>query len=115
MDEKLIEIITEAFNLPIRLQGSYKPKEKYPNHFFTYWNNNADGDSFYDNDESSILWVYDLNFYSIDAQLTQTKLLEAKAVLKAHGWIVTGAGYDVASDEATHTGRGITVSYRQKL
>lgn len=115
MDEKLMEIIANNFEYQIRLQGSLKPNENYPNHFFTYWNNNADGDGFYDNDESSILWVYDLNFYSVDPQLTQTMLLEAKKVLKANGWDVFGAGYDVASDEDSHTGRGITVSYRQKL
>ena len=36
-------------------------------------------------------------------------------VLKSVDFIVNGAGYDVASDEPTHTGRGITVTYRQQL
>jgi hypothetical protein len=43
-----------------------------------------------------------------------TKLLEAKALLKEAGFIVSGAGYDVASDEDSHTGRGIEVLFRQE-
>ena len=46
--------------------------------------------------------------------MVATKLLEAKALLKSAGWIVNGAGYDIASDEPTHTGRGLTILYRQE-
>ena len=34
-----------------------------------------------------------------------------RAALKAAGWIVSGRGYDVASDEPTHTGRGFDALY----
>jgi len=113
MDELLISTL-EALGFPVRLQGSFAPTEAYPDHFFTYWNDSADGDSYYSNTEGAILWQYSLNFYSIDPLLTNNKLLEAKALLKSAGWVVSGGGYSVMSDEPTHTGRGITVLYRQK-
>ena len=100
---------------PVRLQGSFLPDESYPDHFFTYWNDSTSGDSFYSDTENSIIWQYSLNFYSVDPLLVNTKLLEAKALLKGEGWTVSGAGYSVMSDEDTHTGRGITVTYRQKI
>lgn len=112
MEDKLIEIL-EALGYPVRLQGSLLPDESYPDHFFTFWNDSADGVSYYSNNEGAILWGYSLNFYSIDPLLVNTKLLEAKALLKSAGWVVSGAGYDVPSDEATHTGRGISLLYRQ--
>lgn len=108
MKELLIETI-ESLGFPIFLQGSLGEDEPYPESFFTFWNNAADGDAFYDNNEQQIIWDFDLNFYSTDSELVNTKLLEAKALLKAKGFIVTGKGYDVYSDEPSHTGRGINV------
>lgn len=113
MEDLLISTL-EALGYPVTLQGSLLPNEAYPDHFFTYWNDSADGTGFYSNSEGAILWEYSLNFYSIDAVLVNTKLLEAKALLKEAGFIVSGAGYDVPSDEDTHTGRGISLLYRQK-
>lgn len=113
MEDLLISTL-EALGYPVRLQGSLLPKEPYPDHFFTYWNDDSDGDEFYDNTEGAILWAYSLNFYSVDPVLVNTKLLEAKKLLKSAGFIASGAGHDVASDEETHTGRGISLLYRQE-
>lgn len=114
MEDLLIRTL-EALGYPVRLQGSLLPDESYPDHFFTYWNDSADGSSFYSNDEKAIIWAYSLNFYSTDPILVSTKLLEAKKLLKNAGFILGGAGYDVPSDEPTHTGRGISLLYRQWL
>ena len=114
MEDLLIEILTNAFGFPIRLQGSFLKDEKYPDHFFTFWNNAADGIGYYSNEETAIVWNYNLYFYSIDPLKVNSVLLEAKALLKAKGWIVSGAGYSVMSDEPSHTGRGITIIYRQQ-
>ena len=112
MEDLLISTL-EALGYPVRLQGSMLPDESYPDHFFTFWNDDSDGDSFYDNDEGAIVWAYSLNFYSINPLFTNSMLLEAKRLLRAVGFTVTGAGYDVPSDEPTHTGRGISIFYRQ--
>ena len=114
MEDLLISTL-EALGYPVRKQGSLLPDEPYPNHFFTFWNDSADGSSYYSNTETAIIWQYSLNFYSSDPNMVTTKLLEAKSLLKALGWVVNGAGYDVASDEPTHTGRGITILYRQEI
>lgn len=113
MEDLLIRTL-ELLGYPVNLQGSLLPDQPYPDHFFTYWNNSADGSRHYDNDENAILWDYSVNFYSKDPLLVNTKLLEAKKLLKAKGFIVSGAGYDVASDEPTHTGRGIAALYTQE-
>lgn len=112
MEDKLIEIL-EALGYPVFLQGSLLENESYPDSFFTFWNDSADGDSYYSNEENAIIWAYSLNFYSTDPVKVNTMLLEAKKLLKADGWVVSGAGYSIMSDEHTHTGRGITVRYRQ--
>lgn len=113
MDKLLIDTL-KPLGYEVKLQGSLSPKERYPKHFFTYWNDSADGDSFYSNEEGAIVWAYSLNFYSVDPLLVNSMLLTAKTLLKEAGFTVTGAGYSVASDEPTHTGRGITVLYRQE-
>lgn len=105
----------EPLGYPVRLQGSLLSDESYPENFFTFWNDSADGIGHYSNLEGAVLWQYSLNFYSTDPVLVNSKLLEAKALLKSAGWVVNGAGYDVLSDEPTHTGRGITILYRQEL
>ena len=114
MEDLLISTL-EALGYPVKLQGSMLPDEPYPDSFFTFWNDSADGQSFYSNTENIITWAYSVNFYSTNPLLVNSKLLEAKQLLKIAGFTVTGAGYDVASDEITHTGRGITVYYLQKI
>ena len=114
MEDLLISTL-ETLGYPVRLQGSLLPDESYPKHFFTFWNDSADGSGFYSNNETSVVWQYSVNFYSCDPSLIGTTFMEAKKLLKGAGFIVTGLGYSVPSDEPTHTGRGITVLYRQKL
>lgn len=106
MEDLLIEIL-ESFGYPVMLQGSMSADEKYPNHFFTFWNNSSYDGSYYDNEEHSTVYNYSINFYSIDPALVYTKLREAKAELKKRGFIVSGDGHSVDSDEPTHDGRGI--------
>lgn len=114
MEDLLISTL-EALGYPVKLQGSMLPKERYPDHFFTFWNDSADGESFYSNTEGAIVWQYSLNFYSISPVLVNSILMTAKVLLKEAGWIVNGAGYSIMSDEPSHTGRGITIIYRQEL
>lgn len=108
MKDLLIEIL-ESFGYPVFLQGSLSKDEAYPESFFTFWNNDSYDRSHYNNETISYVWDFDVNFYSTDPTLVNTKLLDAKTKLKQQGFIVPGKGYDVASDEPTHTGRGINV------
>lgn len=111
----LIDTLTDEFNLPVYLQGSLSDDDEYPNAFFTFWNNYSDDQAFYNNAETQTVWNFDLNFYSIDPTTVNTTLFEAKQLLKTVGFIPDGSGHDVASDEETHTGRGMTLLFIQKV
>ena len=106
MKETLIELL-ETFGYPVRLQGSLREDEPYPVSFFTFWNGETYDGAHYDNDAISYIWSFDVNFYSSDPSLVNTTLREARDLLKKNGFIISGIGYDVPSDEPTHTGRGM--------
>lgn len=108
MKDLLIETIS-SLGFPIFQQGSLGQDENYPDSFFTFWNNDTVDDKHYDNKPIGYIWDFDLNFYSNDPSLVNTKLLEAKTLLQRVGFVIGGKGYDVPSDEPTHTGRGINV------
>lgn len=110
MEDKLIEVLTSIVPIVIR-QGSLAPNEDYPQEFFTFWNNDSSDGAHYDNEANSVLYDYDINFYSTSPERTHSVLAEAIAQLKANGWIIDGRGHDVASDEITHTGRGVNVLF----
>lgn len=112
MEDLLIETL-ESLGYSVIRQGSLGPDEEYEDHFFTYWNNDSFDGSHYDNDATSTVFDYDVNFYSIDSDMAFAKLREAKALLKSKNFIISGDGYDVASDEPSHTGRGMNVLYLQ--
>ena len=114
MVTELINILSQ-FNYPVKRQGSFAANMKYPDSFFTFWNNDTPSHSYYDNTEYGVVWYFDVNFYSIDPALTYSVLDQAIESLKQNGWITNGKGYDVLSDEPTHTGRGIEVFYIQTV
>ena len=110
MEDKLIELL-ESFGYPVMRQGSLAEDDPYPDSFFTFWNNDSEDSSHYDNEVTSSVYNYDVNFYSSHPALTYNKLRDAITLLKGNGFIISGDGYDVASDEDTHTGRGVNVLY----
>ncbi len=105
----------KSLGLPVFLQGSLAENEPYPESFFTFWNNETFEKKSYDNKETFIEWDFDLNFYSTSPIAVNATLLDAKIALKRAGFIVGGAGYDVLSDEPTHTGRGTQVIYLERV
>lgn len=116
MDVKnlLYETLFNKFGFEVIPQGSLKDGDPYPDNFFTYWNNQTLGSDFFDNEERATVWDFDLNFYTNDFLTCDTVLLQAKDELKKVGFTVTGKGYDVASDEKTHVGRGIQLLYFER-
>lgn len=114
MEDFLIEILS-TFGFPIRRQGSLLENEPYPDSFFTFWSHAADTESSYDNKETTILYEYDVNFYSTDIEKAYAILRKAKEKLRQNGFEAWGDGYDVPSDENTHFGRGMNVSYLKNL
>ena len=114
MEDNLIELL-ERFNLPVIRQGSLPPDEAYPNTFFTFWNNDELEHSAYDNDTANVTYDFDINVYSTNPNTVYSLLEQARTLLKQNGWIIAQRGYDVASDEITHTGRGMEVMYLEQF
>lgn len=107
MKVELIKLL-ETFGFPVFLQGSMNDDEDYPDSFFTFWNFETPEDSHYDNEAVRAVWGIWVYFYSNDPASIDTKLEEARKLLKENGWIIDGKGEDVNSDVKTHTGRMIT-------
>ena len=110
MEDTLIELLA-TLDYPVFRQGSLTENEPYPNTFFTFWNDESPDHSYYDNNDYGTAWVFSFYVYSNDPQITYDALMSARTILKQNNWIVPGKGYDVTSDEPTHTGRGIQVYY----
>lgn len=113
--EDILISVLETFKFPVRRQGSLLPDEAYPDNFFTFWNNSSSSDKFYDNKEQIFVYDFDVNFYSCDPAAVYSTLRAAITRLKQAGFIISGDGYDVASDEKTHDGRGVNALYAQKI
>jgi hypothetical protein len=112
MEDALITIL-ESFKYPVYRQGSMSNDTAYPATFITFWNNDSPDHAHYDNTEYGTNWDYNVYVYSSDPSLTYSLLSDIRTALKAAGWIVTSNGFDVASDEATHTGRAIECIYME--
>lgn len=110
MEDQLIQLL-ESFGYPVIRQGSLPADQAYPDTFFTFWNSTEDGQSFYDNDTASVVYNFDVNVYSTNPDTVYSLLTAARKLLKGAGWIISTRGFDVASDEITHVGRGMYVQY----
>lgn len=115
MKNELIAILKALHSpaYPVFLQGTLNEAAAYPPSFFTIWNNETPDGNHYDNDAAAFNWEFSVYFYSNDPASVNTVLAAARTALKSAGWAVQGLGYDVTSDEVTHTGRGIDVYYHQ--
>lgn len=110
MEDELIALL-ESFKMPVIRQGSLAPDEAYPDTFLTFWNSSEAEQSAYNNDTASVVYTFQVNVYSTNPGTTYSQLAEARQLLKANGWETPDRGHDIASDEITHTGRGMTVTF----
>lgn len=105
MEDVLIALL-ESFKYPVFRQGSLTEKDQYPETFFTFWNTEETGQSFYDNSCVLTDHSFSINVYSANPDTVYTLQRQARDLLKENGWTILVRGYDVLSDEPTHTGRG---------
>ena len=110
MEDNLIALL-ESFKLPVIRQGSLAPDEAYPDTFFTFWNSSEAEQSAYSNETASVVYTFQVNVYSTNPGTTYSQMAEVRQLLKANGWETPDRGHDIASDEITHTGRGMTVTF----
>lgn len=110
MEDTLIELL-QSFGYPVIRQGSLAPEEAYPNTFFTFWCNLEEEQSAYDDNTVSVVYDFYVNVYSTSPTTVYSLLHEARKLLKSNGWQSPDRGHDIASDEITHTGRGMEVTF----
>ena len=110
MEDELLKVL-ETFKYPIYQQGSMSNNDEYAPTFITFWNNSSDDLATYDNDDHGTAWAYTVNVYSDDPSVKVSLMDSIRTALKAAGWIPQSRGYDISSDEPTHTGRGLDVIY----
>ncbi len=109
--DKLIEVL-ESEGIPVIRQGSMTENEEYPQKFFTFWNPECE-EIHYNNESRFELVTFEVNFYSTDPEEIYEIMKKTRRKLREKGFTVIDPGHDVESDEATHTGRGMTVNYRE--
>lgn len=112
MEDALIELLT-SLGYDVYRQGSFADGDSYPDSFFTFWQTDSPDHAHYSNKDYGTEWSYSINFYSVDPALTYSVLDSARTLLKQNKWIIPSRGYDVYSDEPTHTGRGLQALYLQ--
>lgn len=102
MKDLLINTLETICPNNVYLQGTLT--EAYPDNFITFWTSYTDDGSHYNNDVCSVNWNFDVIFYSNDPSLIASIPPQIIAALKQVGFIPQGKGYDIPSDEPSHTG-----------
>lgn len=117
MKQKLIDALGTcgfADGKTIFLQGTINPEEAYPSEFVTFWTTFTQDLSHYDNDVDAVGWQFAVIYYADDPAKVATRPREIAAALKAAGFVQQGKGYDILSDEKTHTGWAMDFTYPEK-
>lgn len=115
MEDALITILTGLSAGDVYRQGSLDKDAAYPSHFWTFWNADSPDHAYYDNRNYGTAWAFTVYYYSEDPAETYSMIDAARNALKENGWICPSRGYDVLSDEPTHTGRGLDVFYLETV
>ena len=109
IDDNLIELL-KTFGFPVYRQGSLAENAPYPDTFFTFWEN-PETTTDYDNETKFVIYDFNVYVYSNDPEVLAATLSAARTLLKQNNFIIVQRGFDVASDEETHTGKGFEVGY----
>lgn len=108
MKNKLIAAL-EKYGFPVMLQGTLNPAEEYPETFITFWTDNTSGGAHFDNVTTAYDWAFSIILYSSSPEIVNTLPATMRADLTAAGFIPQGKGFDIPSDNPTHTGWALDV------
>lgn len=103
MKDKLVAALL-PLGYPVHLQGTIAENEPYPDSFITFFTTDSETVQNFDNAEALTAWQYQVFFYSADPATMKSAPQTIRATLKAAGFIPQGKGYDIPSDQPTHTG-----------
>lgn len=106
-----LEEVFEEIQLPYSRQGSYEEGEELPTSFFTFWNADSNGASYYDNGCHRTEWFWYVYFYTKDPSIIYSKLEEFIKLAKEKGFNVDGKGHDIPTDITYYLGRYVRLTY----
>ena len=93
----------KTLNYPLFLQGTFSGAT-YPDSFITYIINSADDREHYDDNATSWTWNATVIFYTKNPTLLFSVPEQIRTALKTAGFIPTGKGYNIFSDDPNFTG-----------
>lgn len=102
-----------SLGLPVYQQGS-APKT-LPESFYTVWNDDTSDIVAADNDGRLMVYEWTLIFYTKDYNTIYSGIAQAKAALKAKGYIISGNGYDFGGAYEEWQARGLDVKKIEKI
>ena len=102
--KSLLIATLEKLGYPVILQGSMADNEPYPESFITFQTMASTEQDFFDGLPHGIQWRYAVIFYTSNPALMSTVPEQIYTALRSAGFIPQGRGYDIPSDEQTHTG-----------
>lgn len=113
MKSLLIKTLEKVCPNNVYLQGTLNADEPYPTEFITFWTDDTNDNSFYDNETHSVVWDFSIVYYSSEPNLIDTKPRLILNELKKAGFIPQGIGSDIPSDVPSHTGWAMDVIYKE--
>lgn len=112
MWEKL-EQVFEEIGLPYSRQGTYEQDEKLPDTFFTFWNDSATEQSYYNNKPIKCVWEWSIFFYTNNPELIYSKVIEFIEVARKYGFETDSKGRDIPTNEPCYYGRYLKIVYNE--
>lgn len=110
-----LESIFLELGLDYARQGSYAEDDVIPQSLFTFWNVSTPYNGFFDNKANKKIWVWQIYFYTKDANIIYSKLDDFISLAKREGFIVEGNGNDIPSDVPNYFGRMVRINYIENL
>lgn len=105
MKEFLIQTLESVdFHNLVFLQGSLPADAAYPERFVTFLTIGTDDAEHFDNEIAGTTWRFQVANYATDPLTVARDADALRVALKAAGFIPQGKGFDLMSDEPTHTG-----------
>lgn len=86
-------ILYDSNNNPIPVYIEGDAPETLPSEYFTISEDDTSDNVYADNNAQSILYEFSVKYYTDNAQLVYSRLIEALQLLKSKNYITTGIGY----------------------
>lgn len=103
MKDLLIQTLS-ALGYDVILQGSLAENEPYPESFITFTTISSPETVHLDDNPHGTQWQYSVIFYTSNPALMSTVPIQIYNAMRGAGFVPQGKGFDIPSDEPTHTG-----------